>query len=231
MLGRGSVGCGLPKLVRDDGQPLLRTPRSERTRRGISNVRNERKLRSFGKPSPQGRVVRVIDARQRSVERDNRIGLECLDELDEPLGLRFRARPVAGTEGDVTWGIKRRSVHDRVGLPITGREVPVELDATGVATGAATQAIRIGCEHNRTVRRRFAQGTKRAGQSARGLTFLTVDRSEYQQLTATRWAPDFKRRSQVGAPIYVGRRSERAAVLSRAKGQAVIRFVLMTKRS
>src|SRR5687767_4698213 len=97
-------------------------PRAERKVRRVGYMTDERHSCTLREPPSEGAVVRVVDAGQRRVERDDGAWSEFGDESEECLSLRFRRRRIAGAEEDIAFVLDRAAMRDRVRLPVPGRK-------------------------------------------------------------------------------------------------------------
>ena len=94
---------------------------------------------------------------------DHMLWIQLLDEADEGPGFWLGRRPGARAQEHLPGGIKGGAMENRVGGPVLGREVPVEVHTLGVASGAPPQAVRIRGKDHCTVWGRIREEPKGTG--------------------------------------------------------------------
>ena len=78
---------GMRQFVGDQRPAEIARPRSKRTGGGKTNIINEGQPGLFADPLPERTFIGVIDAIERSVERDDRFRFQSINERNQRLGL------------------------------------------------------------------------------------------------------------------------------------------------
>lgn len=132
----------------------------------------------------------------------------------------------AFTAGSRTWrklriarGFQNRPAIDRIGAPIGGRKVAVQVNSIYIAADPKRHAVGIGTKYERDVFKGLLKAPKRTTQKERCLRFLPVDSRNDKQTASSRTGDIAKRRSKDRATVFSERKKERGTHLKQSTGR------------
>lgn len=116
-------------------------------------------------------------------------------------------------------GFQNRPAIDRIGAPIGGRKVAVQVDPVRITAGPKSHAVGIGAKHERDVFKGAFKVTEYTTQKERRLGFLPVDSCNDKQPTSPCTRNIAKRRSEDRATVFSERKKERGTHLKQSTGR------------
>ncbi len=175
---------GVLELQRHEREPLLGRPRAHRAGRRVADLRQKRERTAVGELPSEVRCAGVVDTRERRVEAHDGARLETLEQREKRARFRLRRRLRSRAQRDVSRVVLAALVDDRIGTPVRGRKVAVQIDASGVAARSAQHPVRVAAKNHRGAQIAAREASERFRHDDGRLRFVPVNRGEDDDLRA-----------------------------------------------